>query len=195
MNWEEAQKWELDWHLNNRFIYREELKQEVYAEKMGLNIDYPDYNLGDKKIIDIGGGECSMLLKFIGGVNKTVVDPLMSQYPRWIIQRYDDSMISSFREKAESLVPNLGDITNKKFDEAWIYNVLQHTEDPKKIIENAKKLAKTIRIFEWIETPITDGHIHTLHAGELNEWLGGEGQIGTVQEKGCYGLCYYGVFI
>ena len=69
-----------------------------------------------------------------------------------------------------------------------------HREDTKKIIDNALKCSKVIRIFEWVEEPISDGHIHTLHEKELNKWLGGYGKTERLNENGCVGLAYYGIF-
>ena len=81
------------------------------------------------------------------------------------------------------------------FDEAWIYNVLQHTENPKKVIENAQRVANTIRIFEWVNTGINIGHIHNLTESKLNEWLGGYGKVETFNGQwNCYGKAYYGIF-
>ena len=52
--------------------------------------------------------------------------------------------------------------------------------------------APKIRIFEWIETEPTLGHPHKLHADELNDWIGANGQATYLTGNGCVGLCYYG---
>lgn len=49
-------------------------------------------------------------------------------------------------------------------------------------------------IFEWIETGVNIGHLHTLHAKDLDSWLGGTGKVENINQAGCVGLCYYGVF-
>jgi 2-polyprenyl-3-methyl-5-hydroxy-6-metoxy-1,4-benzoquinol methylase len=41
-----------------------------------------------------------------------------------------------------------GEVNEEGYDEVWIYNCLQHTQDPELIIQNAKKSAKILRIFE-----------------------------------------------
>lgn len=186
MNWEQAQVWEENWHNNNPFIYREQLKQEVYAEKMGLTKDYPDYKLCGLKVLDIGGGECSILLKY-KDVNASIVEPLIMRFPNWIRARYLERNFKLFPLKGENI-----DVDG--FDEVWIYNVLQHTESPEKVIKKAKVAGKIIRIFEWIETPVTDGHIHTLHAKDLDKWLGGEGKTEQLNDRDCVGLAYFGIF-
>lgn len=200
--WEKAQEWEEQWHSNCVNSLNEELKQIVYAEKMGL-IRKPtsktpyNYDLEGKSILDIGGGAYSLLLKCEnfkknreGDLGTSVIDPLMDKYPEWVIKRYETAGIVCKEMKGE----NLNTKSEVVFDECWIYNVLQHTDNPQKIIENALKASKVIRIFEWVEEPISDGHIHTLHKDELDKWLGGEGKTEQLNENGCIGLSYYGIF-
>jgi 2-polyprenyl-3-methyl-5-hydroxy-6-metoxy-1,4-benzoquinol methylase len=187
MNWKNAQDFEINWHNNNPFIYREQVKQEVYALKIGLVLDYQDYDLKGQRIIDIGSGDCSMLLKYKNH-NSVAIDPLMNKFPKWVKQRYKESGIEPMVAKGEEL-----DL--KGFDEAWIYNCLQHTQDPELVIKNVKKSAKIVRVFEWIDMPISEGHIHTLKEDKLNDWLKGKGKTEVVNDRGCRGRCYYGVFI
>ena len=93
--------------------------------------------------------------------------------------------------KAE-ILPKLA--RHEIFDECWIYNVLQHCDVPRKIIQNARKASKLIRIFEWIETGTNEGHIHDLTEKDLNKWLKGEGKVEQLNESGCVGQAYYGIF-
>ena len=179
MNWEEANKWESTWWGDCTDTVNEEIKQRTYSKKMGLSEDF-----SDKTILDIGGGPVSLLLKH--KIKKGyVVDPC--HYPNWVSERYKENNIEYMVAKGEDtwFIP---------VDEVWIYNCLQHTENPKKIIGNALKCSKVIRIFEWIEEPVSDGHIHTLHEEELNKWLGGYGKTERLNENGCVGLAYYGIF-
>jgi hypothetical protein len=83
---------------------------------------------------------------------------------------------------------------NMPFDEVWIYNCLQHTIDPEKILANARASAKIIRIFEWIDEPISIGHPQLLTQEKLDKWLGGVGKVEDINQQGCHGRCYYGVF-
>jgi hypothetical protein len=71
---------------------------------------------------------------------------------------------------------------------------MQHAIDPGKIIDNAKKAAPVLRLFEWIDIPAHDGHPHELTEASLNEWIGQKGNVITLAESGCYGKAYYGVF-
>jgi len=76
-----------------------------------------------------------------------------------------------------------------------MYNVLEHTEDPKKIVENAQRLGGIIRLFEWIDTVPSPGHPHTFSETQLNEWLGGEGRVEIFTRGASKGRGYYGVFV
>lgn len=158
---------------------------------MGLqssNLDghWPVYDLRGISVVDLGGGPTSILLKSINAKNPTVVDPC--PYPAWISTRYKVAGIKYVTKSGEEFQPKT------KFDECWIYNVLQHVQDPQLIINNAKKYAKTIRIFEWVDLPAHPGHPHELKADKLDKWLGEKGHVEEMNENGCTGRAYYGVF-
>ena len=55
------------------------------------------------------------------------------------------------------------------FDEAWIYNCLQHVLNPTQILENAMKVANVVRIFEWVNIDPYEGHLHRLTPELLRE--------------------------
>ena len=188
--WNQAQEHEKNWWGNCSNTLGEELKQIIYAQKMGLKFHEANgvpfiIDLGGKSVIDVGGGPVSLLLKAINGECK-VVDPC--DYPYWVAARYTEAGIEYLKLKAE-------DLRRTGFDIALIYNVLQHTEDPQKVIENIKGAAKQIRIFEWIDSEINVMHPHMLTQAQLEEWLGGKG---TVEEftgiNGLSGKGFYGTF-
>jgi hypothetical protein len=85
------------------------------------------------------------------------------------------------------------DIYEEGYDEAWIYNCLQHTDDPELIIQNALRAAKTLRIFEWADIPPHEGHPIELSKEKLDRWIGKEGQTIQLGESGCFGKAYYNV--
>jgi len=191
MSWKKAQKWEKNWWGSCVNTFGEEEKQLIYAKKMGLKTFHDgkspyNFDMKGKKILDIGGGPCSMLLKCSGLKDGLVVDPC--EYPEWVKLRYDEAGIVSVRDKGE----NVGDFGI--VDEIWIYNVLQHVDKPSKIIKNALKISKVIRIFEWINTSPNEGHPHKLTAGKLDKWLGGVGKVEDLKERYCRGRCYHGIF-
>lgn len=201
--WETAQEWEEQWHSNCVNSLNEELKQIVYAEKMGL-IRKPtsktpyNYDLEGKSVLDIGGGAYSLLLKCEnfkknreGDLGTSVIDPLMDKYPEWVIKRYETAGIVCKEMKGE----NLNTKSEVVFDECWIYNVLEHTENPEKVCSNAIKVGKIVRVFEWLGVPKNVGHPHTLNENDLNKWLKGQGRVEQVNRDGAVGLAYYGVFL
>ena len=109
-------------------------------------------------------------------------------YPEWVVDRYRLAKVMYKKMNGEDL-----DLTG--YDEVWIYNCLQHTIDPEKIIRNAKRAAKLVRIFEWIECGTSKGHPHELTEKGLNKWLGGEGKVENLKgQNTCSGRCYYGIF-
>jgi hypothetical protein len=58
-----------------------------------------------------------------------------------------------------------------------------------------RSYSKIIRIFEWIDEPISIGHPQLLTEEKLNKWLGGVGKVERLDESGCHGMAYYGVFL
>lgn len=190
--WQDAQDWELMWHGSCVNSTAEEEKQLVYARKMGLSF-YEDihcpYNLdlGHRSVIDLGAGPYSLLLKATRLGQSYVVDPLLDKFPGWVRERYRQHGLEMVAAPGETVVLPMA-------DEVWIYNVLEHVQDPRAFLENAKRLGKTLRIFEWLETRQVPGHLHRLTAGDLDRWLGGRGTVEWLNENGCVGKSYHGIF-
>lgn len=189
MDWQAAQEWEGQWWGNCCNVLGEEQKQLLYADRMGLRAFHDgkspyNFDLGGASVLDIGGGPCSLLLKCIDVVGK-VVDPL--EFPAWVLMRYQAAGIEFERVKGE-------EINEADFDEVWLYNVLQHTENPVEVIRNAQQAAGLIRIFEWIDMPTNEGHPHSLTEAQLNNWLGGEGKVEQLTGPHTTGMAYYGIF-
>lgn len=191
MNWEEASEWECNWWGDCGNTFNEESRQYIYARFMGLD-EYATnwygnkgWDFGKMRIIDIGGGPASMLLKS-KAARRVVIDPC--RFPNWVSQRYSECGIEFWNLKAEDRMPQ------KEFDLTLIYNVLQHVDDPTIVLEQAKATAREIRIFDWLETPISDGHIHSLKAEQLDQILSGSGKVHHIKEGGLVGKAYTGIF-
>lgn len=190
MDWKKESEWERGWWGNCCNSLGEEIKQITYMNRMGFK-PYSNgktgynYDLGNRSVVDIGGGPVSALLK-CSNFNGMVIDPC--EYPDWIASRYECAGIEYIKQKGEDL-----DIS-KVYDLALIYNVLQHTEDPEKVAKNALAVCKELHIFEWVETLVMPGHPHSLSENVLNAWLGGMGKTEQINENGCVGMCYYGTF-
>jgi SAM-dependent methyltransferase len=188
MTWEDDQEWEKNWWGDCLNTWGEEQKQRHYAKCMGLhelsNSQYSFYyDLGGKSVLDIGCGPVSLLLKCVNLGAAKAIDPL--RYPEWIAARYGYANINYERMKGE-------DVEATGFDEVWIYNVLQHVVDPEKIIKNALRAGKIVRVFEWLEIGEAPGHPHNLLEDQMNEWLGGQGRVNADVPRGKE---YYGIFL
>ncbi len=181
---------ERDFWSNCCNSYNEETKQLLYLKLMGFH-PTPTWRTpwsfdGDgKSYIDIGGGPVSVLLKFEnrkrGG--SFVVDP--GDYPNWVAARYGAADIMFLHARGEDIVDA------STFDVALIYNCLQHTEDPERIIANAKACSKQLKMFEWIDTPPHEGHPQTLTEALLSSWSGQIGRVVTLNgENECYGRAW-----
>lgn len=194
MAWNNDQEWEKKWWGNCANTYGEETKQIVYAKRMGLVADwnyghYPVYDLKGISVLDVGGGATSLLLKSINHHDSMVVDPC--DYPEWTKARYKEVGINFQNVPAEDIGHRL---VVPVFDEVWCYNVLQHTIDPELIVNNMRKVSKIIRIYEWVNEPVSIGHPHMLKEDLLNKWLGGIGKVEQMNEGGCVGSAYFGIF-
>lgn len=191
MNWEEAQIWESDWHGNCANSFQEELKQYLYAHYMGLDKYATNYygqrgwDFGDKKVLDVGCGPYSMLLKS-KAKKRAGIDPC--NYPEWVKLRYKECGIEFLNIPAEEM----------KFDEVFsiglLYNCLQHTKQPEVIISNMKKYCKVIHVFEWLECGLSDGHIQNLTEEKMNNWLGGIGKVYNLNQSPLVGDAFFGTF-
>jgi SAM-dependent methyltransferase len=182
--WEQATEFESDWWgLEPNERWNEEVrKQNTYARLMGLPADL---DLGKPtRVIDIGCGPTSMLLRADRhGAQAVGVDPLpVSKATR---QRYKAAGVVFENIKAEDL-----NEINLDMDEAWIYNCLQHTDDPAKILDKCA-CAKLVRIFEWRNTAKMPGHPHTLteelFAKAFEDWERVKWDVGMLDEPGLWG--------
>ena len=168
----------------------EERKHYVYASLMGIKRHQWSFHVPlESRIVDIGGGPVSMLLKTLGFKEALVVDPI--RYPDWTVERYHQHGITVALLHGEDLLGH--PMCATPFDEAWVYNCLQHVEDPVRILQNARKVARTVRIFEWIDIPPHDGHPHMLTKKLLDDALGIDGAVTELWQDGCHGRAYSGV--
>ncbi len=164
-DWNETQKHEADYWGNclGMTAWGEFCKQEMYGREMGVFSNYgmPDgeLNMAGKSVLDVGGGPVSMTLRCINAERLTVVDPC--EWPESVHRRYRNYDINFLRAAGE----DLDKCHLRQFDEVWIYNVLQHVQDPEKVIANAlARIAPggVLRMFEWLYIPADDCHPHVL---------------------------------
>jgi len=178
-------KWDLAQHSEASFwntctqTFVEEQKQFFYATRMKLPfIDYPLSNIDfqGKSVIDIGAGPTSLLLKSQNYSKAYAVDPLMDTFPKWVKDRYESVGIEPISMGGEDID------TNWRFDICLIYNVLQHVRDYELIIYKARRVAKEVRIVEWLEVDVDALHPHMLTKEVLDKCLGNTGMVEKVHE-------------
>ncbi len=178
MSWEDAQKHEADYWGNclGMTAWGEFCKQEMYAREMGLWDDYGnglgELKMGQRSVLDVGGGPVSMTLRCINAYCPTVVDPC--EWPQSALRRYQKYGIHFVKTAAEEMDRYL--LALNKYDEVWCYNVLQHVQDPAKVVKNAlNRVGKggKFRIFEWVYIPADICHPHVLTPEGILNWLAG----------------------
>ncbi len=195
---------ELGTHLHQEFeraywgdccnSFDEESKQYEYAYWMGLTRERDSFPLNGKSVLDIGGGPCSLLLKCTQlGPQCRVVDPC--RYPRWTYDRYASHGIASQIGRGEDLALDL------QYDEVWLYNVLQHTDDPEEILRRAWASIRPLgrfRFFEWIDIPPHEGHPHMITPtlfSSLGMSANSTCRIGQLHGPRCVGKYYAGSIV
>lgn len=186
MHSEHDHEFEINYWGSCANTFDEEQKHYVYAHFMQIPTLGYSFDAGNKRILDIGGGPVSMLLKCNNLIEGKVCDPI--EYPIWTKQRYYNNKISVDVISGE-------EIDEYGWDEVWIYNCLQHVDSVEKIIANAKRAAPVLRVFEWINIPPHPGHPQMLTKEYLDSVIGipGSGTV-VLAERGCYGTAYYGAF-
>ena len=176
MSWEHTQKHELEYWGNclGMRAWGEFVKQEMYGREMQVFAYYglPDgeLDLQGRSVLDVGGGPVSMTLRCRNAAKLVVVDPC--DWPESVFRRYTNYGIEFVSAKGEDLDTALS--VDEQFDEVWLYNVLQHVDNPVKVIQNAIARTKSqgrFRICEWVDVPADDCHPHVLTVDTLRNWI------------------------
>jgi hypothetical protein len=188
VEWEKAQEWERNWWLNAPQQYSVEIKKgDTVAGWLGIK------NTPELAVIDIGCGPFSILQRVQVGFG-CAVDPI--DYGP-LEQGYATAGLSRLFCRGEDLADIL---PGANFDEAWIYNCLQHVEDPTAVLGQAIRIAKRVRLFEWINLPPYTGHLHMLTVPMLMApfkeagWHTDFHFQGVADADGLNGEFYVGVF-
>lgn len=186
--WEAAQAWERNWWLTYQNLHQFEMqKSDAVARWLGIR-DMPSTS-----VVDVGCGPFSLLQRFAVSVG-CAVDPI--DYGP-LEQGYVTTGIRRLICRGEELTTHLA---GQQFDEAWIYNCLQHVEDPVEILRQAMQVAHKVRLFEWINIPPYQGHLHMLTEELLAQpfaaadWHTDFRLIGYADFDGLNGDFYAGVF-
>lgn len=154
----ECQAFERECYAQNLKITEnnsEILKQNTYAKLLGIEIGSDDkIDLKNKKILDVGCGPISMLLRCKHFSEAVGIEP--NDYGEETDLIYQKHNVTKLKICAEEL--NL----QQQYDEIWMYDVLQHVYNPTLVLQNIKHAGNILRIFEWIDMPAYKGHPHIL---------------------------------
>jgi len=153
-----------------RAAEREQLA--LYAGLLGITPD----TIAGRSVLDLGCGPAGLTLTYAPNLARAVaVDPLM--FAAEDEARYARSGVRRVVEPAETFrAPNA-----ERFDEAWLYNVLQHVMNPERVVETAQAHADTVRLFEWLHVPASVVHPHVLSAPRLDAAFAGWRQVRRVE--------------
>jgi hypothetical protein len=178
--WLSNQKWEKDfWGDFPALDHHEVVKQDVYARLMGIQMPH---DAQGKSIVDFGCGPVGMLLRTTNFSKAVGVEPL----------HFSDEVLDRYRQHNVKIsqVPMEDFGSREVFDEAWMYNLIEHVINPVECLKVFKDSAKTLRLFEWIDLPPRKGHPHTITERMVVDTLGlqrGEWSVLNLAESGCYG--------
>jgi 2-polyprenyl-3-methyl-5-hydroxy-6-metoxy-1,4-benzoquinol methylase len=185
--WRAAQVWERAWWLNNQQMHAVEIRKGDTVANW-LNIG----DVSQLRVLDIGCGPFSILQRRRAAYG-VAVDPI--DYGP-LEQPYQALGIQRLLRRGEDLLEK----TTEQFDEAWVYNCLQHVESPEQVLRNAMQLAKRVRLFEWINIPPYEGHLHMLTSERLAQpfraagWHDDLVMVGAADADGLNGTFLVGVF-
>ena len=153
-----AQRKERDFHLAMGCRPYERQKRQQYAAIMGITWEAAE----GRRILDIGCGPESLMLLYDVAEGSVALDPLTF--------RLEDEELYAARGITRAITPaETWEYDGEPFDEVWIYNCLQHTQDPRLIMENAKRWGLKVRLFEWLEVKTDELHLHRFQAEDFRD--------------------------
>lgn len=180
MNWERANEIE----SNYWGIFTAELMtlkhQELYIDALNIRSDYFDVidnslNFSDKKILDVGGGPASLLLRtnntkgncHDGIIEGVIIDPVIITEHQ--LDRYKYFNLNFINDKGENIDLYYND--KNHFDETIIYNCLQHVENPIEILDKITHISKRIRLSEPINASTDEAHLHEFTSKYFDDYF------------------------
>lgn len=158
--WKEAQIGEKLYHIQEPVDMSYQHYMNTY--KNYFNYLGIDTDLSGKKIMEIGPGRISGLLFCRNYDLSYVIEP--TDYDG-IDYLYEGKKIKIIKERLE-------DVELPKVDEVWIFNLMQHVQDPDLLIKKCKENSKVIRFFEPIDLPTNNEHPFTFSKEDFVEYFG-----------------------
>lgn len=182
--WVSAQQGEKEFHIKESV----EHSYESYKNAYGYYFKYLDINpnLEGKSIIEIGPGRIASLL-FCENYSKSyIIEPTEYDGIDHLYEGLDLSIIQKTAEEWDF----------EKVDEVWLFNLLQHVQDPDLLIKKCKESAKVIRYFEPLDLPTDNEHPFTFNLEDFKGYFGDSVKIyESIGEPGFHGArCVYGVY-
>lgn len=185
--WEEAQVGEKIYHIAEPV----EMSYEAYKKAYGHYFKWLDINpdLGGKSVIEIGPGRIAGLLFCNNYAKSYVLEP--TEYEGI------DHLYSGLH-KLEVIKKTAEEWDFPQVDEVWLFNLLQHVQDPDLLIEKCKKAAKVIRFFEPVDLPTNLEHPFTFSVDDFKGYFGDCVKEYAANQgiEGFHGAkCAYGVYL
>lgn len=182
--WYQAQIGEKEHHIHEDI----EKSYNHYRVSYGHYFKYLgiDCDLKGKSIIEIGPARISSLL-FCRNFSKSyIIEPTIYENVEHL---YTDSNIVLVRERAENFdFPTV--------DEVWLFNLLQHVQDPDLIVKKCKDAANIVRFFEPIELDTDMLHPFSFSRQDFVEYFGDcvTDYVSIGESNFHQARCVYGVF-
>lgn len=157
--WQQAQKAEREFHDKRTLEEKINEYGSFYATTMCL-LEMQDLQISDA--LEVGCADIPALY-FQDAPDCAICEPMPSPDLDEICASRD---IVLYRCKFEDMDDEL------RFSEIWLFNVMQHVQDPEKFIAKAKRIGRTIRFFEPIDWPIEMYHPFSYTIDDYKRWFG-----------------------
>jgi len=146
----------------------EAARQAWYAGLLFVDLARP------ASVIELGAGPQGLLARtrLMGAARLVAVEPMPLRSDDALRYAAAGAALWAFPVEAlEDIYPAM-----EQFEEVWMTNLLQHVEDPARVLGIATRLAThRLRLFEWVEEPVSVVHLHTLHADAIGAQLAAAG--------------------
>jgi len=140
-------------------------------------------------ILEIGAADFPAL-RYVKADRCIIIEPMPSQLLKDFCIEKNILLLNTPFDKT-----NINENGGIELFEVWMFNVLQHVQDPESFISNAK-LCRCVRYFEPIDTGITDYHPHSFTKDDFDRWFPGVNKFynETTNQNFHDGPCCYGVW-